>query len=241
MAYPMEHHTEDRRADDPYLGHEHADEEARHDAADESDDEPGMTHASPDERPVVDDPEAAHTAGDRIMDDDEVESGPGLVRPYTDRDAARVGPDDVAQGRAHGPDTARADDVPGEGAATATRPATAADAVPAGTGQAPTGMGATGQPASTPAVGTPDGDGSLWDVDAAQRYRDRWRDLQIGFVDDPASAVQQARALVDEVTDEFRSAVSRRLESLGGNADGDTEQQRTALRAYREVFNRLLG
>ncbi len=253
MGYPMEHRTEDRRADDPYLGHEYdddtpadddmpADERAGHDTADESDDERDVRHASADEHAAVDDPEAAHAAvdertvragGDGAAHDDEFGAEPDLVRPYTDRAAAGVGPDDVAQGRAHVPDEARANVTPGEDA-------TAADE--AGSGDAGTPAAATPAAVTTPPATTPDGDGALWDADAARRYRDQWRDLQIGFVDDPANAVQQARALVDKVTDEFRSAVSRRLESLSGNAaDGDPERQRTTLRAYREVFDRLLG
>ena len=76
------------------------------------------------------------------------------------------------------------------------------------------------------------------------RYRDEWRSLQAGFVDDPAGAVRAADRLVEQVME----AMSRRLtESRGRLADGDgdegrrTEQLRLALRGYRTLFQQLTG
>jgi hypothetical protein len=75
--------------------------------------------------------------------------------------------------------------------------------------------------------------------------RERWNDVQAGFVDNPRDAVQQAHALVTEVVDDLvrtftneRTALENQWNS-GGEAD--TEALRVALRRYRSFFNRLLG
>lgn len=82
-------------------------------------------------------------------------------------------------------------------------------------------------------------------ADRMSSLRDRWSDVQAGFVDDPQSAVQQAHALVTELVDDLVQTFSRERTSLeqqwsgGGNAD--TEDLRLALQRYRSFFNRLLG
>lgn len=81
--------------------------------------------------------------------------------------------------------------------------------------------------------------------DRMSSLRDRWNDVQAGFVDDPRNAVQQAHGLVTELVDELVQTFTRERTSLeqqwsaGGNAD--TEQLRVALQRYRSFFNRLLG
>lgn len=75
--------------------------------------------------------------------------------------------------------------------------------------------------------------------------RERWNDVQAGFVDDPQNAVQQAHALVTQLVDELVQTFSQERSTLenqwkGGGA-ADTETLRVALQRYRSFFNRLLG
>lgn len=75
--------------------------------------------------------------------------------------------------------------------------------------------------------------------------RERWNDVQAGFVDDPQNAVQQAHALVTELVDDLVQTFTQERATLenqwkGGGA-ADTETLRVALQRYRSFFNRLLG
>lgn len=75
--------------------------------------------------------------------------------------------------------------------------------------------------------------------------RQRWDDVQAGFVDDPQNAVQQAHGLVTELVDELVRTFSQERTTLEGQWKGggsaDTETLRVALQRYRSFFNRLLG
>lgn len=79
----------------------------------------------------------------------------------------------------------------------------------------------------------------FFDGGAVTRFQERWRELQSGFVDDPARAVQDADDLVDEV---IRDLTERKqeLEHWRGGQD-DTEELRVAMREYRSFFNQLLN
>lgn len=74
--------------------------------------------------------------------------------------------------------------------------------------------------------------------------RERWRDLQASFVDDPREAVERADALLDETTASLHSALEAHIHELRelwkSAGDGDTEQLRKALRDYRALLHRLL-
>jgi hypothetical protein len=86
---------------------------------------------------------------------------------------------------------------------------------------------------------------ALFPPDVAQGFRSRWDQVQIGFVDDPQRAVQQADELVAEVMKSLAATFAEqrsRLEAgLGHDADPDTEGLRVALRGYRSFFQRLLS
>ena len=98
---------------------------------------------------------------------------------------------------------------------------------------------------------------------ALQNYADRWQTVQTAFVDDPASAVGDADALVTEVMHErgypvddfeqraadvsvdhptvvenYRAAHGIHLAQRRG--DVGTEEQRVALVHYRALFDKLL-
>lgn len=74
----------------------------------------------------------------------------------------------------------------------------------------------------------------------ATRFRNRWRELQADFVDDPTQAVRGADELVDEV---MRELAERKhvLEERWRDGVDDTEELRVAMREYRSFFNQLLN
>ncbi len=90
---------------------------------------------------------------------------------------------------------------------------------------------------------------ALFDGETTLRFRDRWQELQLRFVDDPHAAAGLAAALVDEVLAALRDAVDRQRSTLAdrqsdGGVDahsGDTERLRVAVRRYRDFLDRLLG
>lgn len=87
---------------------------------------------------------------------------------------------------------------------------------------------------------------ALFPPDAAERFRARWDEVQIGFVDDPLQAVKRADELVAQVMTSLAQTFARersQLESfMAGKDDGgpNTENLRVALQRYRSFFQRLL-
>lgn len=75
--------------------------------------------------------------------------------------------------------------------------------------------------------------------------QDRWKEVQIGFVDDPRSSVVEADALAAEVTEAVVAALEERrtaLRAAWDDAEGaDTEVLRLALRDYRSFVRHLSG
>jgi hypothetical protein len=86
----------------------------------------------------------------------------------------------------------------------------------------------------------------LFTPDVASGFRSRWDAIQIGFVDDPNSAVRQADELVAQVMARLAETFAKErseLEGVVGRDDGmaSTENLRMALRRYRSFFQRLLS
>lgn len=85
----------------------------------------------------------------------------------------------------------------------------------------------------------------LFEQKDAEGLRNRWNEIQVGFVDEPRAAVQKADSLVAEtvkrLADSF--ATSRRELESEWDREGDvsTEGLRLALQRYRSFFNRLLS
>lgn len=81
--------------------------------------------------------------------------------------------------------------------------------------------------------------------DRTAELRQRWEHIQIGFVDEPRGAVEQADALVAEVMRrlaETFAAERRALEQQWAEAgEASTEGLRVALQRYRAFFQRLLA
>ncbi|WP_341717330.1 hypothetical protein QQG74_26090 [Micromonospora sp. FIMYZ51] len=95
----------------------------------------------------------------------------------------------------------------------------------------------------TPAT-VPAGAATLFDETTAQGFRDRWRDVQLRFVDDPRAAAGEAQSLVDEAMQALSAALAEHKKKLGGWQEAgstDTEQLRVAVRGYRDFLDRVLG
>ncbi|HEX2316131.1 MAG TPA: hypothetical protein VHJ17_20485 [Thermomonospora sp.] len=80
------------------------------------------------------------------------------------------------------------------------------------------------------------------DPGAVPGLRERWREVQAGFVDDPREAVRRADALAEEVLTALKEQLHQRKRELDAahGDEGDTERLRRALRDYRDFFDRLL-
>jgi hypothetical protein len=82
---------------------------------------------------------------------------------------------------------------------------------------------------------------ALWTEDSARDFRDRWREAQLRFVDDPRKAAEDTRGLVNEVVGVLTTALGSRRDQLNSwPANGDTEQYRLVVQRYRVFFERLL-
>jgi hypothetical protein len=85
---------------------------------------------------------------------------------------------------------------------------------------------------------------SLFAADQLSGFRSRWNEIQVGFVDDPRQAVEQADALVSDLVEQltagFSEARSRLEDQWAQGEEASTEDLRIALTRYRAFFNRLL-
>ncbi|WBY02653.1 hypothetical protein PE066_03690 [Ramlibacter tataouinensis] len=86
---------------------------------------------------------------------------------------------------------------------------------------------------------------ALFPPQVAADFRQRWDQVQIGFVDDPRRAVQHADELVAQVMKSLAATFAEQRtkieSSLGRGEQADTEDLRVALRGYRSFFQRLLS
>ncbi|AEW99336.1 hypothetical protein [Streptantibioticus cattleyicolor] len=81
--------------------------------------------------------------------------------------------------------------------------------------------------------------------DAGEDFRNRWQEIQSGFVDRPEDSVHQADALVAEVMQALAASFAEHKQQLEhqwhSGAQVPTEDLRVALQRYRTFFNRLLS
>jgi hypothetical protein len=86
---------------------------------------------------------------------------------------------------------------------------------------------------------------ALFPAETAEGFRSNWDAVQIGFVDDPRKAVQQADELVASVMKSLAESFASQRASIeadvGQNDQASTENLRVALRRYRSFFDRLLS
>ena len=81
----------------------------------------------------------------------------------------------------------------------------------------------------------------LGSLDAGE-IRNRFLDIQAGFIDEPRQAVEEAGRFVDDLLRQVADALQQQRGQLAGATDeGSTEDLRLALRAYRQFVDRLLG
>jgi hypothetical protein len=82
---------------------------------------------------------------------------------------------------------------------------------------------------------------ALWTEDAARDLRERWREAQLRFVDDPRKAAHDIRNLVNETVEALTATLAGHREQLNSlPTNGDTEQYRVVVQRYRTFFERLL-
>jgi hypothetical protein len=97
----------------------------------------------------------------------------------------------------------------------------------------------------TPAKSAQEPNAPLFAPNDAQDFRSRWEKVQIGFVDEPRTAVVQADELVADVIKRLAEVFAnerRKLEAEWDKNDNvSTEDLRVALRRYRSFFDRLLS
>jgi hypothetical protein len=97
-----------------------------------------------------------------------------------------------------------------------------------------------------PAIKTGDGANMpLFAPNDAQDFRARWEKIQIGFVDEPRKAVEQADELVasaiKRLAEVFATERNKLEEDWDKRDNVSTEDLRIALRRYRSFFDRLLS
>lgn len=86
---------------------------------------------------------------------------------------------------------------------------------------------------------------ALFAPTSAEEYRNRWNDIQVGFVDGPGRAVVDADALVAEVIERVAETLAHergRIEHEWRRTDPpSTEDLRVALQRYHAFIERLLS
>lgn len=71
---------------------------------------------------------------------------------------------------------------------------------------------------------------------------EQWSEIKAMFVDDPGASVRRASGLVEEAIEGLTATLRQRQDSLASWHAGDaagTEELRTALRGYRDMFDQL--
>ena len=109
-------------------------------------------------------------------------------------------------------------------------------------GQAVSAQG-TGAATATAKAPQPE-QGPLFSAEEAARLRSQWDSVQVGFVDEPRKAVQEADSLVavamKRLAEQFAEERSKLESQWDRGGDVSTEDLRLALRRYRSFFGRLL-
>ncbi len=86
--------------------------------------------------------------------------------------------------------------------------------------------------------------GALLASEQVARFRERWLEVQTGFVDSPRDTVQQADQLTGELMDHLAQTFTEerhRLEQQWDGGDVATDDLRAAFQRYRSFFDRLLA
>jgi hypothetical protein len=149
------------------------------------------------------------------------------------------------RGQSRGPDPAlrEVDRPPVDGGPTLVPPASRAGRVPAE--QNRTEGAANPQPAGAPKMKEDEQAAPLFSEHESRDFFSRWDALQVGFIDEPRHAVEQADHLVATTMKRIAEIFAEERTRLEGQWDrGDnvsTEDLRVAMRRYRSFFRRLLS
>jgi hypothetical protein len=180
--------------------------------------------------PPVADPDAAPDGprGETIVTEPgEAREEPEATRP-ADAEATAITPTPVPAAEPPA-DTPAPEGLPEPGATAGAPAATDAPAT-------------AGAPAATDAPATAGTSASLVGSLDADGIRNRFLDIQAGFVDEPRQAVEEAGRFVDDLLQQVADALREQRAQLAGATDeGSTEDLRLALRAYRQFVDRILG
>jgi hypothetical protein len=107
------------------------------------------------------------------------------------------------------------------------------------------GRGESQGSAAVPAPAFSQETGPLFSGNQANELRGKWDAIQVGFVDEPRRAVEQADRLVDGTMKRLAEIFAEergKLESHWDKGENvSTEDLRLALRRYRSFFSRLLS
>ncbi|MFD4431189.1 hypothetical protein [Nocardia sp. NPDC058497] len=126
----------------------------------------------------------------------------------------------------------------------ADQPQTEAPAFPGGSTPTRGSAEPESQAETTAAPTEEDETPQLLTTEDEEGFRERWREVQNKFVDDPRDAVLTADTLVAEVMQTLATTFAEHKQELEGQWNrgerADTEDLRMALRHYRSFFNRLL-
>jgi hypothetical protein len=102
---------------------------------------------------------------------------------------------------------------------------------------------AAADPADEPTPATITGARALLSAERSAEFKQRWRDLQADFVDDPRLAVRGAGDLSREILQALSDTIAdaERVDSWQAeDGTSGTEDLRVALRRYRTLVKRLL-
>jgi hypothetical protein len=192
------------------------------------------------ESPAQDDRDEAAARYESPVHDDRDQSAPRNEPGYDGRDEAAPRYEPPAW---HDAETARTEPT---AAPPSDLDAAAPEAVaaPTDTDRPDVARGEAAVPVDTPARAEPtDEFGKLWPEDAVHDFQQRWREVQLHFVDDPRAAADEAQQLVAEALDRFSTALSTRRSEMDSWREGDgadTERMLTVVRRYRKLLDRLL-
>jgi hypothetical protein len=84
----------------------------------------------------------------------------------------------------------------------------------------------------------------LWPDADGEALRERWRELQSRFVDDPRGAAAEADDLIGEAVERLTAALTEQRQRLGSWRSGgefDTEHLRVTVTGYRQFLDRVLS
>ncbi|MFF5290970.1 hypothetical protein [Paractinoplanes globisporus] len=188
---------------------------------------------------TFDSPEAVEPATGDSLESDISGTSEARVEDETDRDRA-----EAAAEADETVEEARADEERAEAEINGTPVAVEPEPVPVASAADADEPEATPVAAAVPvdsAASTP-GSGPATALDRlftdGDSFAERFREIQLRFVDSPKEATNDAAVLVGEAVDRLTDALKAQKDALGGDSD-DTEQLRVQLRSYRDLLNRL--